>query len=141
MRDSGSFIQVHGHDLPVDDMVCGVAVRNIDARVLAGRLGQSLLETLLKRPRHLPVSSWTSPSSSVILESLDVNCFSRNSFSTRSLLASACRRLKASTLAVKASSFSPNLCLQLLKFSPLHLGCKSRLLETNVLDLIGGELG
>ena len=47
-------IQVHGHDLPVDDMVCGVVIRNIDARVLAGRLGQSLLEALFKRPRHLP---------------------------------------------------------------------------------------
>ena len=54
MRDSGSVIQVHGHNLPVDDVVCEVAVRNIDARVLAGRLGQSLLEALLKRPRHLP---------------------------------------------------------------------------------------
>ena len=53
MRDSGSVIQVHGHDLPVDDMVCGVAVRNIDVRVLAGRLGQSLLEPLLESTRHL----------------------------------------------------------------------------------------
>ena len=49
----GSVIQLEGHDLSVDDMMGGIAVRNVDPRVLADGLGHSLFEPLLEGARHV----------------------------------------------------------------------------------------
>ena len=48
VEGGGSVIQLEGHDLSVDDMMGGIAVRNVDPRVLADGLGQSLFEPLIE---------------------------------------------------------------------------------------------
>ena len=48
VEGGSSVIQLQGHDLPVDDVMCGITVGNIDSRVLTDGLGQSLFEPLLE---------------------------------------------------------------------------------------------
>ncbi len=48
VEGGGSVIQLKGHDLPVDDVMSGIAVGNVDSRVLTDGLGQSLFEPLLE---------------------------------------------------------------------------------------------
>ena len=53
VEGGGSVIQLQGHDLPVDDVMSGIAVGNVDSRVLTDGLCQSLFEPLLERARHV----------------------------------------------------------------------------------------
>jgi len=47
------FPKVKGHNLPIDDMVARVEIRNIDPWVFTGGLGQSLIEPLFKGVGHV----------------------------------------------------------------------------------------
>ena len=53
LRVGVSVIRFERHDSSVDDMVGGIAIRNIDPRVLPGSLGQSLLEAFLEGVGHV----------------------------------------------------------------------------------------
>ena len=39
VEGGGSIIQLQGHDLPVNDVMSGIAVENVDSRVLTDGLG------------------------------------------------------------------------------------------------------
>ena len=53
VEGGGSVIQLQGHDLPVNDVMSGIAVGNVDSRVLTDGLSQSLFEPLLEGARHV----------------------------------------------------------------------------------------
>jgi len=53
VEGGGSIIQLQGHDFPINDVVSGIAVGNVDPRIHADNLGQSLLESLLEGARHI----------------------------------------------------------------------------------------
>ena len=53
VEGGGSIIQLQGHDLPVNDVMSGIAVGNVDSRVLTDGLGQSLFEPLVEGARHV----------------------------------------------------------------------------------------
>ena len=51
VEGGGSFIQLQGHDLRVNDVMGGIAIGNVNSRVLTDGLGQSLFEPLLEGSR------------------------------------------------------------------------------------------
>ena len=53
VEGGGSVIQLQGHDFPVDDVMSGIAVGNVNPWVLTDGLGQSLFEPLLEGARHV----------------------------------------------------------------------------------------
>ena len=90
VEGGGSAIQLQGHDLLVDDVLIGIAVGNVNSRVLTDSLGQSLFEALLEGARHVIDKGFL-----VLLQLLDggvpeATCFSKASFSTWSRLTSIC---------------------------------------------------
>ena len=90
VEGGGSVIQLQGHDLPVDDVMSGIAVGNVNSRVLTDGLGQSLFEPLLEVPAMSWIRVFLSFSNSSMVASPEATSFSKASFSTRSRLTSIC---------------------------------------------------
>jgi len=53
VEGGGSIVQLQGHEFSINDVVCGIAVGNVDPRIQADSLGQSLLESFLEGARHV----------------------------------------------------------------------------------------
>ena len=48
IEGGGSIVHFKGHDFSINNVVSGIAVGNVDSRIHADSLGQSLLESLLE---------------------------------------------------------------------------------------------
>jgi len=53
IEGGGSIVHLQGHDFSINNVVSGIAVGNVDPRIHANSLGQSLLESLLESALHV----------------------------------------------------------------------------------------
>ena len=129
-----------------------VAVRDVDPWVLARCLNQSFLEAFVEHARHLVGELLVFPLQLVDPGILGCQLFVQEllphlelvGLSMESIIFSL-EKVEGLDLchqgALSLSQLMPPSSIQFFKFFLLHFGGTSHLLEANILDLVGGEVG